>query len=163
MVVAKRQRENPMKTEQKKICRLGVRTSDETNTPPFWLALIRIGQAQGGGDKTYKKWDSRWVEASSWGSAHPHASGYTILNKTLGCNQAVTLVRHFKFLLLRDRTEQITHFPNSVFSEITETLESLKASAYLLKPLIIWYHSIFPASLPNCSLYELGLQWIQTI
>ena len=30
-------------------------------------------------------------------------------NKTLSCNQAVTLVHHFKFLLQQDRTEKITH------------------------------------------------------
>ena len=33
-------------------------------------------------------------------------------NKTLSCNQDVTLVQHFKSLLQRDRTEEITHSPN---------------------------------------------------
>ena len=35
-------------------------------------------------------------------------------NKTPGCNQAVTLVHHFKSLLWQDRTKDITHSPDTV-------------------------------------------------
>ena len=41
----------------------GLRTSGETKMPPSWLALICIGQAQQGGDKTYKKRKPRGIEA----------------------------------------------------------------------------------------------------
>ena len=153
-----------MKMEQRKIHGLEWELQVKQTCP--LLGQPNLHTLKAGRKQMYKRRKPRWIEASPLGLAHPHALRVylpLLVNKTLSSNWAVTLVRHFKFLLLRDRTEQITHFPNSVFSEITETLESLKASAYLLKPLIIWYHSIFPASLPNCSLYELGLQWIQTI
>ena len=76
MAVAKRdkEREEPRKREQRKSLRTRVRTSGETNTTPSWLALICIGQAQKGEDKTYKKREPRQVGASPLGSVHPHTS-----------------------------------------------------------------------------------------
>ena len=67
MVVAKIQRENPMKTEQKKICRLGVRTSGKTNTPPSWLALIYIGQVKGEETKHMKTGSRDGLRHLLWG------------------------------------------------------------------------------------------------
>ena len=67
MVVAKRQRENPMKTEKKKICRPEVRTSGETNTPPSWLALICIGQVKGEETKGIKRGSRDGLRHLLWG------------------------------------------------------------------------------------------------
>ena len=39
---------------------------------PFLASPICIGQAQRGGDKTYKKRKPRQIEVSPFGSAHPH-------------------------------------------------------------------------------------------
>ena len=55
MVVTKRQREKPTKREQRKNPQMGVRTSDETNIPHSWLALISIGQARGEETKHIKR------------------------------------------------------------------------------------------------------------
>ena len=38
----------------------------------------------------------------------------------LSCNQAVTLVSHFKFLLWWDRTKEITHSPNTFTNHCSE-------------------------------------------
>ena len=51
-----------------------------------------------------------------WGQSALMPPGCTILclpNKTLSCNQAVTLVYSFKSLLQQDRMEEITHSPNN--------------------------------------------------
>ena len=58
-----------MQREQRKNPQTGVRTSGETDTPPSWLAMICIGQAQRGGDKMYKGRKSIWVGvlALLWG------------------------------------------------------------------------------------------------
>ena len=73
MALAKRQRGKNHENGTKENPRARVRTSGETNTPPSWLAQF-VGQAQLGGDKTYKKRKSRRTETSHLGSAHPHVS-----------------------------------------------------------------------------------------
>jgi len=56
---------------------MGVRTSDETNMPPSWLALISIGQA--GGRRQNIKRGSQTVEASFEGWPALMPQGCTIL------------------------------------------------------------------------------------
>ena len=69
MAVAKRQREKPMKREQKK----NLRTSGETNA--LFLASPNLHRAGlRGGDKTYKKRKPSQVGASSLESTCLHAS-----------------------------------------------------------------------------------------
>ena len=84
---------------------------------PFLASPICIGQAEGGSDKTCKKREPRRSESSFMGSLSPTHTpwGCAILclpNKTLSCNQDVTLVFYFKSLLQWDRTEEITPFPD---------------------------------------------------
>ena len=71
-MVAKRQRKGKdLENRTKENPWTGVRTSDETNTPPSWLAqLHRAGSA---GRKQMNKWRKPRIEASPLGSAHPHA------------------------------------------------------------------------------------------
>ena len=71
-MVAKRQRKGKaLENGTKENPWTGVRTSDETNTPPSWLAqLHRAGSA---GRRQMIKWRKpRRIEASPLGSAHPH-------------------------------------------------------------------------------------------
>ena len=71
--MAKDKGESPQKGNKGKIC--GPEWEPEVQqTPPFWLALFCIGQAQGWGDKMYKKRKPRPAGASPLGTAHPHAS-----------------------------------------------------------------------------------------
>ena len=84
-----KERGKPMKKEQRKILRTGVRTSGETNTPASWLALICIWQAQKVGDKNVKKRESKQVGPLHWGQPAFTPRGCTILcllNTTLSCN-----------------------------------------------------------------------------
>ena len=75
MAGAKRQRKRKAhKKGTKENLENRVRTSGETNTTPFLASPICIGQAQGGGDKTYKKRKPRQIEASPLGLAHTQAS-----------------------------------------------------------------------------------------
>ena len=101
-----------MKKEQKKICRPVWELQLKQTTP--LASPMCIVQAQGGGDKTYKKRVPRRSEASSLGLAPPHTSRvyYPLLNKTLSCTWAIILVCHFKSLLWWDRTKEITHSHN---------------------------------------------------
>ena len=104
--------------EQKKICRPGVRTSSETNTPPSWLALICIGQVKGEETKCIKTGSQDGLKHLLWGPSALMPQKCTILclpNKTLSSNRVVTLVRHFKSLLWQDRTEQSTHSPDYIY------------------------------------------------
>ena len=72
MAVAKRQRkEKACENGTKENPRTGVKTSGET---ALLASPIYIGQAQEGGDKTYKKRKPRRIEASPLGPAHPHTS-----------------------------------------------------------------------------------------
>ena len=71
MVVAEgKEREKPVKREQRKNPQTRVRTSGETNTSPSWPTLICIGQAHGGGDKKRRSQDGwrplLWVGLSSY-------------------------------------------------------------------------------------------------
>ena len=75
MMVAKRQRKGKVhKNGTKENPWTRVRTSGETKHATFLASPICIGQAQGGGDKTYKKRKPRQIEASPLGLAHTHAS-----------------------------------------------------------------------------------------
>ena len=75
MMVAKRQRKGKVhKNGTKENPWTRVRTSGETKHATFLASPICIGQAQGGGDKMYKKRKPRWMEALPLGSACPHAS-----------------------------------------------------------------------------------------
>ena len=65
-MAAKRQtkkEEKPTKREQRKNPQMGVRTSDETNMPTSWLALICIACAGAKGlgrrKKRIKKWGAK--------------------------------------------------------------------------------------------------------
>ena len=74
MVVAKRQRKGKThKNGTKENPWTSVRTSGETKHATFLASPICIGQAQWGGDKTYKKRKPRSIEAFPLGSACPHA------------------------------------------------------------------------------------------
>ena len=101
MAVAKRQRkEKPAKMEQKKIQGPGVRTSVKQTA--LLASPIYIGQAQQVGDKHINggSQDRLRPLLCSWPTLTPQ--GCTLLclwNKTLSCNQAVTLARHIKSLL----------------------------------------------------------------
>ena len=50
-----KEKEKPMKWEQRKNSETRVRNSGETNMPPSWLALICIRQNQEEGDKHIKR------------------------------------------------------------------------------------------------------------
>ena len=66
-----------------------MRTSGETKHATFLASPIGIGQAQGRGDKTYKKRKPRWIDALPLGSACPHASRvyFPLLGRIkLSCN-----------------------------------------------------------------------------
>ena len=66
-----------------------MRTSGETTHATFLASPICIGQAQGRGDKTYKKRKPRWIDALPLGSACPHASRvyFPLLGRIkLSCN-----------------------------------------------------------------------------
>ena len=80
---------------------------------PFLASWIGLGQAQGGGDKMYKK-KLRQIEASLWG--HQPSCLEAVLSFVcqieLWAGGTVTLVCHFKSLLQWDRTEEITHSPD---------------------------------------------------
>ena len=65
----------------------------------------------------YKMRKPRQIEVFPLGLVYPHALRvyFPLLeNKTQNCNQAVTLVHHFKSLLWQDRTKDITHSPDTV-------------------------------------------------
>ena len=62
-------------------------------------SLHRAGSRWGGG---------KHIKGGSQAGLSP------LLYKTLSCNQAVTLVHHFKSLLWQDRTKEITHSPNTI-------------------------------------------------
>ena len=73
--------------------------------------------------QTHKRRKPRWIEASPLEAACPHSSRvyYPLFFQIkLSCNQAVTLVSHFKFLLRWDRTEEITHSPNLFTNHCSE-------------------------------------------
>ena len=74
-----KERGKPMKKEQRKILRTGVRTSGETNTPASWLALICIWQAQGGGGKCTKRGSLEGLRLLLWGHPTLTPRGCTIL------------------------------------------------------------------------------------
>ena len=124
MVVAKGQRKGKAwEKRTKEKLPTWVRTSCGTNTPPFGLALNCMGQAQAGGDEAYRKREPGWIQASPLRSQAlmPHGcSVLCLLNKTLSSKLcwmklwAVTLIRHFKSLLRWDRTQEITHTPDTV-------------------------------------------------
>ena len=78
-----KERKKALKNVTKENPWTGLRTSGETNTPHFLGSPIYIGQAQQGGDKTYKRRKPRQIEASPLGLAHPHASRvyYSLLAK----------------------------------------------------------------------------------
>ena len=100
-----KEQKKPMKMEQKNICRPEWECQVK-QTHPFLASPICIGQAHWGGDKKYKKRKPRWIEASPLGSAHPHALRVylpLLVNKTLSCTGAVTLVRHFFFFFFLER------------------------------------------------------------
>ena len=69
-----------------------------------------------GKDKCIKGGSQDRLKPLLWGRPALMSWGCTILclpNKTLSYNRAVTLVRHLKSLLRRDRSEEITHSPNN--------------------------------------------------
>ena len=88
---------------------------------PFLASPICIGQAQGGiGDKHIKGGSQDRLRPLLWDQPTLTPRGCTflcLLNKTLSSNWAVTLVHCFKSLLRRDRTEEITHSPNTSMYE----------------------------------------------
>ena len=86
----------------------------ETNSAPGQPNLHRAGS--GGGDRTYEKRSRDGLRPLLWGWPTLTPRGCTILclpSKTPSCNRTVTLVRRFKCLLQRDRTEEITCSPSS--------------------------------------------------
>ena len=103
IVVAKRQRKGKAcKNRIKENAQNRVRTSGETNTPPSWPAQYAQGRLKVGRRQTHKRRKPRWIEASPLEAACPHSSRvyYPLFFQIkLSCNQAVTLVSHFKFLL----------------------------------------------------------------
>ena len=113
MAVAKRQRKRKAhkKGTKEKFTDLSKNLS-ETNTPPSWLALLYIGQAQERGEKCIKRGSQDRLRPLLWGWPTLTSQGCTVHclpNKTLSSNQPAALVGHFKALLWRDRTEAITH------------------------------------------------------
>ena len=74
---------------------------------PFLASPICTGQARG--EETKKRKPRLRLLFYGWPTLMPE--GCTILcllNETLSCNRAVTLVHHFKYLLWQDRTKEIT-------------------------------------------------------
>ena len=59
----------------------------------------------------HKQWDPNGLRPLLGGQPTLMPLGYTILSKTLSCNQAVTLVRHFKFLLQREEWSKLHSLP----------------------------------------------------
>ena len=114
MVVAKRQRkENAPQNGTKVNLRTRVRISGETNSPPGWPSLHTADSE--GGDKWIKAGSQEGLRSLLWGQPALMPWGCTLLcllNKTLSCNQALTLAHRFKSLLRRDRTKEITHSPD---------------------------------------------------
>ena len=85
----------------------------ETNRAPGQRNLHRAGS--GGGDRTYEERSQDGLRPLLWGRPTLTPRGCTILclpSKILSCNRTVTLARHFKCLLQRDRTEEITYSPS---------------------------------------------------
>ena len=84
---------------------------------PF-LASPNLHRAgEGGGDKTYfKKGSQDTLGPLLWGGLPSCFEGILsyLPNKSLSCNRAITLVHHFKSLLWRDRTKEITHCLNRI-------------------------------------------------
>ena len=109
--------------EQKENPCIGVKTSGETNTPPSWLA--QFAQVRLGGEETKKRKPRLRLLFYGWPTLMPE--GCTILcllNETLSCNRAVTLVHHFKYLLWQDRTKEITHSPDISYHDVWELIKS---------------------------------------
>ena len=113
--MAKRQREKPSKIEQRKVW--GPERGSRVKQTALLASPIYIRKAQGEEKKTYKKRNQNWTRGLSshllgWHALMPQRGTFLCLpNKSLSCNQAVTVVCHFKSLLWWDRTEEITHFP----------------------------------------------------
>ena len=99
---------------------------------------IYVGQAQGEGKKHTKRgakiepWLFLWVGLP----LHLKDVFSFACQITLSCNQAVTLVCHFKFLLQRDRTKEITHSLDNLIHQsficaLKHITEEMKASTTL--------------------------------
>ena len=101
MVVAKRQRNGKVhKNGTKENPWTRVRTSGETNRSPSWLALVCIGQARWEKPKHIKRGSQDWLRPLLQGQlTFMRGDGLSLPNKTLSCNEAVTLVHRFKSLL----------------------------------------------------------------
>ena len=87
-----KEREKPVKMEQKENPRTGMRTSGETNSPPGQPSLLRA--VSGGGDKCMKTGSQDGLRPPHWGqpALMPRRCTFLcLLNKTLSCNRAVTL------------------------------------------------------------------------
>ena len=109
--------------EQKENPCIGVKSSGETHTPPSWLA--QFAQVRLRGEETKKRKPRLRLLFYGWPALMPE--GCTILcllNETLSCNRAVTLVHHFKSLLWQDRTKEITHSPDISYHDVWELIES---------------------------------------
>ena len=105
------------------------------------LLAIPIYIGQGGGEKNIKKgakiepWLFLWVRPPS---QLKDVFSFACQIK-LSCNQAVTLVCHFKFLLQRDRTEEITLSLDNLIHQsficaLKYITEEMKASTSLRLP-----------------------------
>ena len=97
--------------EQKKIW--GPDWESQVKQTAFWVSPVYIGQAQGEETKHIKR-GAKIETLSFWVSLPSHLEGVLSFacQIKLSCNQAVTLVHHFKSLLWWDRTEEITHSPD---------------------------------------------------
>ena len=103
-VVAKRQRKVKVcKNRTKENAQNRVKTSGETNIPPSWPAQFAQGRLKVGRRQINKRRKPRWIEVPPLEAACTYNSRmyYPLFFQIqLSCNQAVTLVSNFKFLLL---------------------------------------------------------------
>ena len=114
MVVAKDKKGKAHENRSKENLQIGVRTSDEANMPPTWLAQFAKAKLSGKETKYIKRGSQNLLRPLLWGWPTFTPPGYTLLcllNKTLSCNWAVTLVCHFKSLQQQDRNKEITYSP----------------------------------------------------
>ena len=132
MVVAKRQRrerrEKPRKIEQRNV--QGPEWGPQVKQTALLASPIYIGQAQGEETKYITR--GAKIEPLLWDqpTLMPRGVLSFACRIKLSCNWTVTLVCHFKSLLQRDGTKEITHSPNTRESNVknicTETPNTMK-------------------------------------
>lgn len=89
MVVAKDKKGKAHENRSKENLQIGVRTSDEANMPPTWLAQFAKAKLSGKETKYIKRGSQNLLRPLLWGWPTFTPPGYTLLcllNKTLSCN-----------------------------------------------------------------------------